>query len=406
MLCHIKKSSSRLLHLVLFVAAITFLVGLCAGFAYADDSQQTPNLAAGSVDATENANSTDQTSSSEATSVKPYKKAGTFYITVGKSPKKVLGMLRNDRTNDTRVVVSRKANTNLLKFRLIRTGETGRYFIKNISTGRLLSVDTRTKSKSKVTMRTEHTWKSQKWDITVNEDNTVSFTNALTKTMLTAYGDKPIIGAKLSLKKANVKKLQRFSLVKTTRNKNEKVEIKVPCYMQNPQLPTGCESVALVNALNYWGFGLSKTSIANKWMPYGSNGVYNFIGNPRDSSGWIICAPGIAKTAKKFLRSKDSYVKAKAVKGESLKSLRKYIAQGCPVIVWTTIGMGSPGRLAAYRSGYPLRYNNHAVVLCGYDPESGDYKVADSLRGTVWRSSKRFTSLYNIMGKQAVVLYD
>ena len=74
--------------------------------------------------------------------------------------------------------------------------------------------------------------------------------------------------------------------------------------------------------------------------------------------------------------------------------------------MWTTIGMGSPGGLSAYRSGYPLRTNNHAVVLTGYNPKNGAYQVSDSLAGRVWRNGKRFTSLYNVMGKQAVVLYN
>ena len=32
--------------------------------------------------------------------------------------------------------------------------------------------------------------------------------------------------------------------------------VDVPCYSQYPELPTGCESVALTNLLNYYGFGL------------------------------------------------------------------------------------------------------------------------------------------------------
>lgn len=397
----IKKSLSPLIYLFFCIAAAIFLAGLLTSFAYADDAQQTPNLTAGSVNAADQASA-----SSKSTDGVPFEGAGTFYIAVSKSPKLVLGMKGNNRINNVRVVVRPKKNTNLLKFRLIRTDKKGQYLIKNVATGRLLSVDTRTEPLTKATMRTEHTWKSQKWSVIVNDDNTVSFMSVLTKTLLTVNGENPVDGVKVSLRKANANRIQRFSLVKTKRKKDERVQIKVPCYMQNPQLPTGCESVALVNALNYWGFHLSKTSIANNWMPYGGNGVYNFIGNPRDSSGWIICAPGIAKTAKKFLKGKDTEVRAKVVKGESLKSLRKYLDMGYPVIVWTTIGMGSPGRLVAYRSGYPLRYNNHAVVLCGYNPTTGDYKVADSLRGTVWRKSKRFTYLYNKMGKQAVVLYN
>ena len=39
--------------------------------------------------------------------------------------------------------------------------------------------------------------------------------------------------------------------------------VDVPCYSQYPELPTGCESVALTNLLNYYGFGLGKKIIAD-----------------------------------------------------------------------------------------------------------------------------------------------
>lgn len=393
-----KKSFFPLIQLFLCVAIALFLTGLSAGFAHADDSQQTPNLAAGSV--------ATAASSNQAVSEVPYEGDGIFFIHIGYNADALVGMSADNRVNNVPVVVCPKKNTNLRRFQLVSTGIRGEYFIKNVATGRLMTVDTNTASGSGVTMQTDNAWDSQKWAVTVNADNTVSFTNILTKTMLTVAGGTPISGVALNLQKAEANTSQRFSLIATKRNKNEKVQINVPCKKQNPQLPTGCESVALVNALNYWGFHLSKTSIAKKWMPYGRNGVYNFIGNPRNSSGWIICAPGIAKTANKFLKSKNSNIKAIVVKGKGIKKLRKYLDQGYPVIVWTTIGMGDPGRLVTYRSGYPLRYNNHAVVLSGYNPKTGAYKVSDSLRGKVWRSSKRFTYLYNKMGKQAVVLVD
>ena len=51
--------------------------------------------------------------------------------------------------------------------------------------------------------------------------------------------------------------------------------VDVPCYSQYPELPTGCEWVALTNLLNYYGFGLGKTIIADYYLPKGSNG--NFV---------------------------------------------------------------------------------------------------------------------------------
>ena len=51
---------------------------------------------------------------------------------------------------------------------------------------------------------------------------------------------------------------------------------------------TGQGKIRWIGYLAGNGFKLKKTTIASKWMPYGSNGVYNFIGSPYNSSGWII----------------------------------------------------------------------------------------------------------------------
>ena len=330
---------------------------------------------------------------------------GMYVIALKSNAKRVIGTKKNDRTNDALVAVATKKNTNLVKFSLIPAGA-GQYYVKNVATGRFLCGYTDDKITNKVFMNIGEEKKYQKWKIEVNGDKSVSFTNTASKLRLNVHGGKSSAGTLLGLSSAANTSAQKFNLVRTKNNKKEIVKLKVPCYKQNPQLPTGCESVALTNALRYWGFKLAKTTIAKKYMPYGGNGVYNFIGSPYNSSGWIICAPGIKKTALKYLDKQDSDLEVKVVKGKSLKSLHKYLDQGCPVVVWTTIGMGSPGGVQAVKSGYPLRSNNHAVVLSGYNPKNGKYLVSDSLAGKVWRGGKAFTRLFNAMGKQGVVLYD
>ena len=70
----------------------------------------------------------------------------------------------------------------------------------------------------------------------------------------------------------------------------------VPCYNQFPELPTGCESVALTNLLNYYGFGLAKTTIASSYLPLtsGGNFVTAFSGNPFTGTGGTerLCCSG------------------------------------------------------------------------------------------------------------------
>lgn len=332
--------------------------------------------------------------------------SGTFYICMASNANKVLDVHKNKRINGTKVVIDKRTDTNLQRIKIVDTGK-GSYYLRNVATKRLVTAEAVGKNgKSAITMRDKVKKADQEWKIEYNDDFTIGFRSAKTGLALEVSGGKAKNGTKLYAVPANAASNgQKFQLKRTSKTK-ETVTIGVPCIMQNPQLPTGCESVALTNALNYWGFHLYKTTIANSWMPYGSDGVYNFIGSPRNSSGWIICAPGIAKTANDYLSSKGSDISAQVVHGESLKSLRKYLDRGYPVVVWTTIGMGSPGPVSHYRHGYPLRSNNHAVVLTGYNPKSGKYQVSDSLAGRVWRSGSRFTTLYNQMGKQAVVLSD
>ena len=90
--------------------------------------------------------------------------------------------------------------------------------------------------------------------------------------------------------------------------------VDVPCYLQYPELPTGCESVALTNLLNYYGFGLGKTIIADYYLPKGSNGnfVTAFDGNPRRSSGGLMgcVAPAITIAGNNFLRAAGSIMQA------------------------------------------------------------------------------------------------
>ena len=330
---------------------------------------------------------------------------GIYYINMSQSAGHVVAVANDKRTSGAQSQLANKSKRNAQKFIVTRLAN-GNYAIVNAASGRALEVaGGSAKNGARVQMAKATGAKRQQWRFELNGDFSLNITNAQSGTRLAVDGGKARSGAKIVGSTATTGAAQEFWLTEAAK-RVETVKIGVPCYMQNPQLPTGCESVALTNALRYWGFKLGKTTIADHWMPYGGNGVYNFIGNPRNSSGWIICAPGIAKTANKYLKKKGSKVRAKNVTGTSLKKLRKYLDAGCPVVVWTTIGMGSPGGVQAVRSGYPLRNNNHAVVLTGYNPKNGKYQVADSLAGVKWRSGKAFNRLYKAMGKQAVVLMD
>ena len=188
--------------------------------------------------------------------------------------------------------------------------------------------------------------------------------------------------------------------------------VDVPCYSQYPELPTGCESVALTNLLNYYGFGLGKTIIADYYLPKGSNGnfVTAFDGNPRRSSGGLMgcVAPAITIAANNFLRAAGSIMQAKDVSFSSISSIKNRLTCGQPVEMWNTEWGSWPGGRYAARwyngHSYGLWGGNHAVVLKGYDDEQGIVYLSDSINGNVTRNAQVFFGTWQQMDSQAVVI--
>lgn len=188
--------------------------------------------------------------------------------------------------------------------------------------------------------------------------------------------------------------------------------VDVPCYSQYPELPTGCESVALTNLLNYYGFGLGKTIIADYYLPKGSNGnfVTAFDGNPRRSSGGLMgcVAPAITIAGNNFLRAAGSGKQAKDVSFSSISSIKNRLTRGQPVEMWNTEWGSWPGGRYAARwyngHSYGLWGGNHAVVLKGYDDEQGIVYLSDSINGNVTRNAQVFFGTWQQMDSQAVVI--
>ncbi|OUO65046.1 hypothetical protein B5F70_03055 [Collinsella sp. An268] len=183
----------------------------------------------------------------------------------------------------------------------------------------------------------------------------------------------------------------------------------VPCLMQYPELPTGCESVALTNDLNYYGFGLAKTTIADQYLPRSSTDfVTAFWGNPHSSSGNCTSAPGIVNAANAFLSQRGDSRRAYDISGASLDGMYAQIQEGNPVIVWSTIGQANMGPIYARQWYNGKEYftvtNSHTVVLRGFDRASNLVHIADSISGYVTLDASRFNLLYSMRGAQAVVI--
>ena len=188
--------------------------------------------------------------------------------------------------------------------------------------------------------------------------------------------------------------------------------VDVPCYVQYPELPTGCESVALTNLLNYYGFGLSKTTIAGHYLPlsWSNNFVTAFAGDPFTGPGGFngCVAPAIVIAGNNYLSAAGSSLRAVDVSFSSIPALKSRLSCGQPIEVWNTEWGGYPGGryAASWYNGhsYGLWGGNHAVVLKGYDDEKGIVYVSDSISGDVTRDAKVFFSTWQMMDSQAVAI--
>lgn len=194
----------------------------------------------------------------------------------------------------------------------------------------------------------------------------------------------------------------------TTSSKSTRKVISMKNIRQRPQLPTGCESVALTMVLKHYGFSLTKTTIASRYLSRsGSNFVTKFWGNPFSSSGGGIYAPGLTITANKFLKAKKSSKRAYDLTGIRFSDLYTYIDNNIPVIVWNSMYMYNPVAVHSYRcNGKTWRFYRyeHCVVLCGYDKKTKKVLINDPLSGLVWRKASSFERIYNKLGKMAVVI--
>lgn len=192
----------------------------------------------------------------------------------------------------------------------------------------------------------------------------------------------------------------------------DSVVLAVPNIMQNPELPTGCESVALTMLLRYWGYDtLEKCEIADNYLTYDStNFVTSFVGDPHTENGAGIFAPGLTAAANRFLKDHGDSRIARDLTGTSFEGLLAYVSQGDPVVVWNTVDMQEPGDVNAHYYYQGKTYNfykeEHCMVLCGYDLTQGTVLVSDPQAGLVWRDLDEFSSIYKKMGSNAMAIQE
>ncbi|HIT95117.1 MAG TPA: C39 family peptidase [Candidatus Faecivivens stercoripullorum] len=200
----------------------------------------------------------------------------------------------------------------------------------------------------------------------------------------------------------------------------ESVKLSVPVIMQNPELPNGCEVTSLAEVLQFFGFDVSHTELAENYLPCGTityqNGIMTvpdpekeYVGNPATNSGWYCFEGPVIEAANGYLADVGSDMTAVSVTGADMDELAGWLQKGKPVIVWVTQQLAD-----VRRTGYTWILPDgttehpygglHCVVLSGIDGDT--VTLADPIYGEWEAELDRFAEIFAGMGSRAVVITD
>lgn len=195
--------------------------------------------------------------------------------------------------------------------------------------------------------------------------------------------------------------------------------IDVPTVLQYPELPNGCEITSLTAILNSYGMDVSKTIMADRYLPksvfsteggktFGPNPHIAYAGNPRSlNGGWYAFATPIVKAAEDVITSNKMVLNAENVSGSTREEILSYIDQSIPVIVWVTRDLSPPIKRGGWyiegTSKFHSSYTNlHTVVLKGW--ADGKVHLMNPIKGQQIISEDEFFNSYEALGSQAVII--
>lgn len=333
--------------------------------------------------------------------------AGTYTIVAAYNRSKALDVANGSRSNGANVQLWASNGSGAQKWN-IRTNSDGTVSIQNCRSKRYLDVlNAKGVSGANVQQWDGNGSAAQRWRVVYVGGGSFAIRSALNDSLVLdvsggAFND----GANIQLYASSGSAAQGFTF-KPTAYVPEAVNLSVPVYNQySVGLPNGCESAALTNVLNYYGFGLGPCEMADRWIPRSSwDFVWCFWGNPHSyNNGNEICAPGLNKAANNFLASRGSKLRSYDVSGKSLYDLCKYLDDGHPVIIWTTVHQGNVGNIYARQGGYFACSNSHTVVLKGYNPQTNKVMISDTIDGYTTFDRDWIAWVYKQRGAQAIVI--
>ena len=178
---------------------------------------------------------------------------------------------------------------------------------------------------------------------------------------------------------------------------------------QNPELPNGCEITSAAIVLNYLGYTVDKVTLAEEYLPrhvpyWEADPNVEFMGNPEDELAFY-CLPGAVVTAvNNYLDDVGSEYEALDISGAPVEELYQWVANGTPVLVWTTRAFSDPLYNYTFQlpnGSWPYS-NSHCLVLTGYDTET--CYLADPMLEVETVDRDLFAERYVERGQYAMVI--
>ncbi|MBR3834652.1 MAG: C39 family peptidase [Lachnospiraceae bacterium] len=242
-----------------------------------------------------------------------------------------------------------------------------------------------------------------------SEEVTTSITTEEIPVSLQNAGEEAMVGNNIIQNTTTTELETEESTQEATTEFPDCFDLELELINQDPELPAGCESVSLTMILNYLGYDLDKTHIVDEYLVYSDNFVMGYCGDPySNSTGGGCYAPGMTITANNFLKANGSVHTAYNITGTDFDTLLEYVAEGHPILIWTTINMADCSK-ANYNydeegNAYAWDYNEHCVVLAGYDFKAGTVTIYDPIDGVVYRDMENFKVTYEGMDEMAIII--
>lgn len=191
-----------------------------------------------------------------------------------------------------------------------------------------------------------------------------------------------------------------------------------PHICQMMKYPTGCESVAAVSLMQFYGVDITVEEFIDNHLPtadypyydgdimYGESPWDVFIGEPYSDSGYG-CYSTVIVRAMKSAISQDYEISA--LYNLPMSALcSEYIDKGQPVMIWATMEMQEPaeGRSWILPDGETFTFirPEHALVLIGYDDNNYYFCDPRAEETVVSYPKSDCETAYNALYSQAIIM--